>query len=240
MTLFLEQIPTVSIVLVLFVIAAVILFLGMIGLIILLISRAAKRRTYDRDRGREMEQTALQLGFNFRSTAQLAELSFLSAYQAFEGNAIGAENLLTRNVKGDDVAIFDLVLRSSGLDVGTGSITSRQTMLLVGSVRLQLPEFYLRPEGFSEKILPEFTRIDIDFPSNPAFSDRCLLYGSDESAIRSLFSADKLSFFETNPHLCVYGAGRLLSLHYPKVVLPPESLEKYLGILAHLQQMFGH
>jgi hypothetical protein len=63
----------------------------------------------------------------------------------------------------------------------------------------QLPSFELRSEDVFDKIGDVFTHNDIDFDSNPEFSQRYFLQGSDETRIRNLFTAGMLAYFEQIP-----------------------------------------
>ena len=234
----LQQIPTGPIILALFIIVALVGFVGMLGLIAFLFSRAAKRRTGDPERGRQMQQAAGQLGLSFSPTVQVGSVPFLAGYKLSEGHPSTVENLLTGQVNGLNVAVFDLAFRNAGGAVGYGSTTSRQTMFAVTSAQLNLPEFYLEPEGMSEKLLSEFSRIDIDFPERPVFSDRYLLYGADERAIRGLFSIGKLDFFEQNQGLSVFGRANLLLLHRSRTQAPPDQIAQYVNFLSFLHGVF--
>src|SRR5213593_3809241 len=124
----LQQIPVAPIILVLFVIVAFVAFVGMLGLIAFLFSRAARRRSYDPERGRQMQHAAGQLGLAFQPTMQVGSMAFLQGYKLSEGDPSTVENLLTGQVTGLNVAVFDLAFRSTGGAVGYGSTTSRQTM----------------------------------------------------------------------------------------------------------------
>lgn len=233
-----NQIPVVPIILVIFLIVAFVLFLAMVTLFIFLISRAVKRRSYDTTRGQQMQQAAGQIGFSYQAQATIAALPFLSGYELYEGVPVSIENLMSGRINSDNVSVFDLVFRNAGGAVGYGSTTSRQTMYLLISNQLALPEFYLRPEGISEKVLPEYSRVDIDFVERPFFSDRYLLYGKDETAIRRLFSLNSLDFFEKNLNLCVFGRGNNLILHQSKTLSPPQQISQYLQFLANMGDMF--
>ena len=232
------QIPVVPIILVIFAIVGIVLFVGMIGLFVLLISRAAKRRSYDKGRGQQMQQAAAQMGFTFQPQAELSAVPFFSGFELFEGNALKFENLMTGKIKGRDAVVFDLAYRNVGGAGGGGTTTSRQTMYAVTSRELNLPEFYLRPEGVFEKVLNAVSRVDIDFAERPAFSQKFLLYGKDETAIRRLFTIPKLDFFEQNSNLCVFGRGDHLFLYQSRTPAPPAQVPQNLNFLSYLHDLF--
>ena len=232
------NIPVAPIILVIFLIVAFVLFLGMIALFIFLISRAAKRRSYDTARGQQMQQAAGQIGFAFQPQAELSALHFFANFELFEGNPLKFENLMTGKVRGRDAVIFDLAYRNVGGSGGGGTTTSMQTMYAVMSGELNLPGFYLRPEGAIEKTLNAVSRIDIDFAERPDFSRRFLLYGEDESAIRRLFTPQKLDFFEKNPNLCAFGRGNYLFLYQSRTPNPPTQVSQNLNFLVFLHDLF--
>ena len=233
-----NQIPVAPIIFIIFAIIAVVLFAGMIIFFIFLFSRAAKRRSYDTSRGQQMQQAAGQIGFSYQAQAPVTSLAFFSGYELYEGVPVSIENLMTGRINGDNASVFDLVFRNAGGAVGYGSRTSRQTMYVLTSNHLALPEFHLRPEGISEKVLPEFSRVDIDFLERPVFSDRYLLYGKDETAIRRLFSLQNLDFFEKNQNLCIFGRGNCLFLHQSKTLSSPQQISQYFQFLAYIRDLF--
>lgn len=230
-----NNIPVVPIVLAIFAIVGLLFFLGMIVLIGFLISRAAKRRSYDTVRGQQMQAASVQIGFNFRHRAELTALPFLAGFELFEGYSLKVENLMTRKSGREDVAIFDLVYRNAG-----GTTTSRQTMAAIVSGELDLPTFYLRPEGAIETVLNAVSRVDIDFAERPDFSRKFMLYGDDELAIRVSFDASKFDFFEKNSSLSVAGSGTLILLYIPRGVAQPGQVGQYLSFVSYLHQLFRH
>ena len=232
-----DQIPIVPIIIPLFAIVAVILFVAMLAFIVFLMSRAAKRRSYDTVRGREMETGARQLGFSFTPHADLVSLQFFADFELFEGDKVNLENLMTGSSRGHHVAIFDLVYRNIG-NAGSGTTTSRQTMVALVSSSLALPVFYLRPEGVIEKVLNTVNRVDINFPERPRFSSQFLLYGDDETAIRKLFKPSILDQFEQNPQLFVAGSGSCLYFFASRTLAQPLQVRQYVNFVEQLHDAF--
>ncbi len=232
-----DQIPIVPIILALFAIVAVILFVAMLAFIVFLMSRAAKCRSYDSVRGREMGAAARQIGFVFTPQADLGSLPFFADFELFEVEKLDFENLMTGSSRGHQVAIFDLVYRNIG-NVGAGTTTSRQTMAVLVSDDLLLPVFYLRPEGTFEKVLNTLSRVEINFPERPRFSSQFLLYGDDEPAIRKLFKPSILDHFEQNPQLCVAGSGKCLYFYTSRTLASPAQVGQYLAFVEQLDYAF--
>jgi hypothetical protein len=73
--------------------------------------------------------------------------------------------------------------------------TVAQTVFLIRSKKLGLPQFVMKPESFFDKIASYFGRQDIDFERFPKFSGQYLLQGEDEEYIRFKMSDEILHFF---------------------------------------------
>lgn len=67
--------------------------------------------------------------------------------------------------------------------------------LEVLSLPFFIPRFTLEKERFMDKLLEMAKHEDIDFEQHKAFSDKFLLKGPDEKAIREFFTADLIDFF---------------------------------------------
>ena len=75
-----------------------------------------------------------------------------------------------------------------------------QTVFFFDSKELTLPQFYLRPEHFGDKMLSWFGWKDINFSTHPEFSDRFKLTGEYEEIIRYYF--DKPSDYPLFAKFC--------------------------------------
>ncbi len=97
----------------------------------------------------------------------------------------------------------------------------------------QLPEFAVTADSVWEKlntdILELFSRpSDIDFNSHPTFSKNYRLCGDDEGAIRRLFTADVLNFYEQHPGLCTEVAGNKLLYYHAGKQIDPADIQVFL------------
>lgn len=231
------MIDTTSILLVLFAIFALLLFAGFIGLVVLLVRTGLKRKENLAIRTKQLADLAARFGFAFAPVAELSALPFLANFEVFEGYPKALENLMQGEVSGRTVWIFDLAYTNSG-PAGSGTTTSRQTMCAVEDRSLQLPRFYLRPEGILEKALHIVGRRDIDFDSHPDFSGAFTLFGDDENAIRAVFRPELLSHFEQNAVISVCGAGPDLIVFRSRYVARIEEFEGYIRAAADLVGRF--
>lgn len=235
-----NEIPVAPIILIIFLIVGFLLLVGMIGFIIFLFTIAAKRRRYDPKRGNEMQAAARQIGFSFAPEAELSAIPFFLNFELFEGLPLKFENLMTGSLDGNNAAIFDLVYRNVSGNAGSGTTTARQTMCVIDSNKLDLPEFYLRPEGVLEKVLNAIDRVDIDFPERPDFSKKFLLYGKHAHLIRQLFTAPVLDFFEKNPNICAFGNGNFLFVYQSRTLSPAAQIQNWLNFLSFLHNLLKH
>ena len=78
---------------------------------------------------------------------------------------------------------------------GKESHTTTQTVVLVPGANHALPDLQMTPENVLTRIAEKFGYQDIDFDENPEFSQRYVLRGENEAAIRSAFSAGTLAYF---------------------------------------------
>jgi len=104
------------------------------------------------------------------------------------------------------VTLFEVLSTQQIPRVGRGT-----TCLLFQSQQLELPEFFLRPEGYLDKVGIAFGWQDLDFGQRPVFSNRYLLQGADEQSVRYFFSDDMIDLFEEQgPQWVEAGHDRLL------------------------------
>ena len=237
-----NQIPTSAIVLVIFVIVGLIMFLAMLFFFALLIRIAMRRREYNQKRGAEMAAVAGQIAFNFKPQTELTDIPVLANFDMFEGNVIKIENLMTGKINGKDISLFDCVYMNVS-SPGSGATTSRQTMAMIKDERLNLPFFYLRPEGTLEKALNFISRMDIDIEQRPIFSQKYLLYGHedrrDETNIRHTFNrAVLLDYLEQNQAFCALANGKFLFVYQSRTLTPPAQVKSWLNFISDFSNLF--
>jgi hypothetical protein len=142
-----------------------------------------------------MIAAAKQLGFAFEgdpgadAMAALARLRALADVPLLSrGFRQWAANGMAGRRNGRDVRVFDFHYRHRARGRGTTALT----VVLVPGAGAGLPDFVLAPENVFQKLGELFGGADIDFLTHPAFSERYLLRGSDEPAIRRAFRAEAL------------------------------------------------
>lgn len=235
------QIDTGALLLVIFLIVGFFLLLAMVIFLALIFRMALRKRQYDPKRGAEMGTIASQIGFSFKPQTELTDVPVLANFEMFEGNVIKLENLMTGRISGQETAVFDCVYMNVSAP-GSGATTSRQTMVMIRDERLNLPFFYLRPEGALEKALEFISRMDIDIEQRPAFSQKYLLYGhrdrSDETRIRHTFNRAVLDYLEQNPPFCVLANGKFLFAYQSRTLTPPAQVKNWLSFAANFSNLF--
>ena len=97
-----------------------------------------------------------------------------------------------------------------------------------GSSDSSLPQFLLTPEGFWARVAAYFGGQDIDFADSPEFSSAYRLRGSDEPAVRALFTPARRQVFELIRGQHAAGAGRELMWWRDGVLPPPPEFDAFL------------
>lgn len=121
---------------------------------------------------------------------------------------------------------------------GKHSRTHFQTVYVLTSTQLNLPDFELQPENFLHKIGQAFGYQDIDFDTNTGFSKAYLLRGKNEAAIRELFSEELLRYFENNQGLCVEGQGDTILIYRDNKRIAPDEMQPFIQSNKQLISLF--
>jgi hypothetical protein len=111
---------------------------------------------------------------------------------------------------------------------GKSSHTWAQTVVCFQLARDVLPHFELRPESVFHRIGAWFGYQDINFESHPKFSQKYLLRGGDEQAVRDLFTDDILEWFEGTNGVSVEGRGDRLLFYRQANRADPELIRRLL------------
>jgi carbonic anhydrase len=181
---------------------------------------------HERKRIEALQQVAAEIGLPFYPQGNDELIGRLRKLFLFSQGRAQKTNNMLHGVSNDvEMAILDYQYTVGG---GKNKQTLRQSVVYFRSELLRLPYFALRPEGFFHKIGGAFGYQDIDFDTHPHFSSMYLLRGTDEAAIRNLFHADLLSFFETKPKICVEGGGDQLIFYRPSKRIGAEEVRAFM------------
>ncbi|MBU1854440.1 MAG: hypothetical protein KKF89_01845, partial [Nanoarchaeota archaeon] len=128
--------------------------------------------------------------------------------------------------------IFDFSYVIGG---GNGFIRHSQTVAIV-SLGLEIPSFYLTKKTFIHR-LGSYRDIDFEFAQN--FSKNYHLLGSDEEAIRKLFSSNILTFFEgLNPKYTVEAINGELAIFLPNKKIKPVEIDNFVQKVSQIATVF--
>jgi hypothetical protein len=176
------------------------------GVIIgVLVVNVVNSRRKDKERTRQLQVTAAQLGWSFAASAPLNMIPRLERFTLFNsGQGKRITNFMYGEASGIKAAVFDYAYTTGS---GRNRQTHYQSVVYLEPSYLSLPYFSLRPEGLLYKIFTAFGYQDIDFGQRPEFSRQYILRGPDEQAIRRTFNDGLLSYYESYPR-DVHGRGR--------------------------------
>ena len=182
---------------------------------------------YEKKRTEKWQNAAEELGLGFYPEGDSATEGRLSRYQLFNsGRSRKMKNLIQGTTDEVHLAIFDYQYTTGG---GKNQHTHKQTVVLVESPQLVIPNFSMRAEGFFDKIGGMLGFQDIDFEEHPKFSQMYVLKGDNETEIREFFNAEIIQFFEAQPAISVESnLGGSLIFYQPGRRRNPEELKDLL------------
>ena len=183
-------------------------------------------RYFNRQRTEALKSLAASLSFTFAEKDDGSLMAQMSVFHLFSrGYARRITNVFTGKFNLVPVTVMDYKYTTGS---GKNSHTWQQTVLVMDCAKLQLPRFILHPENIFDKIGSIFGRKDINFDTAPVFSKRYFLRGDDDTAVRGLFNARVLGYFEQRPGLSIECDGvRLIYYRTSRRVLP-DKLQAFL------------
>jgi hypothetical protein len=176
-----------------------------------------------RIRANKVEASARSLGYNFRARATTADSDLvIGCYLGETGSKPTVSNVLevarTAELK---LILFDYAYTT---DDGESNVTTHQTIARIQAPLLKLPSFLLFPETIFSKIKVLFGGVDVNFPDSPGFSDKYILRGQDEAALRAIFSPALRQALEPLHHLTIEGADDALFIFRAGRCIEPDEL----------------
>jgi hypothetical protein len=200
---------------------------ALVGGIIYLVWRAEQQRT------EAMRLAAQAMGFTFteRDDGVLA-----LGFPLFDrGHSRKAKNVMAGEVGGRAVTLLDFQYTVSS---GKNSTTHRQTVAVFAAAGA-LPDFDLAPENILHRFAGMFGYQDIDFAHAPEFSQRYLLRGPDEDAVRRVFNTDVLAFFTGEPGWSAQCRGGALAIFRSSKRCKPGETPAFLADCLRIASAFG-
>ena len=223
-------------------VTAVLLTIVFFGFFVLLIgwlivaTIASSRR--EQERTRQMLNVASLLGWQFSEAAGMNWIPNLDTFALFsQGHSKQIRNAMYGEIDGVKAAVFDYYYV-----VGHGKhrSTFNQSVAYFEPRNLSLPPFSLRPEHAFHKIISAFGYQDIDFGNRPDFSSKYLLRGSDEQAVRSIFTDALLGFYEMNEGASTDGGRNQLFIFRQNQRPSPHETQAFLNWGLQLQRLYGN
>jgi hypothetical protein len=200
--------------------------LVVIGVIVLVTALGYYNYLAEKKRTAQFQSVAAALGFRFSAQGSTELEKALSGFHLFsQGHGKKLWNLLRNTTENLEVAIFDYRFTVGG---GKHQHTSKQSVIAFRFAGPKLPKFFLRPEGFWDKIGSWMGFQDIDFDDHPLFSSRYLLRGDDEKAVRQLFTTPILDYYTNNTGLTTEGCGQILLFYRHEKRIEPQEVRSFM------------
>lgn len=153
----------------------------------------------EKKRREAIAQTVEELGLRLASDLDDSDRNVFDACQlAQQGHSRRVSNVIVADSGELRMVLFDYLYKTSN---GKNSTTHKQSVVLVRSPALRMPEFTISPEGFFHRILEMFGAKDIDFEEDREFSDLFLLQGTQEQEVRSFFHAQRRNEFANHANI---------------------------------------
>jgi hypothetical protein len=170
---------------------------------------AAVKAYIERVRSKRAQNVATSLGLTFRREGNVADQSLtVGSRLAQETLRSTVSNVVETPPTAElSLTVFDYAHERRHTK---SNHQVKQTVTRMQSGLLHLPKFILFPEGFFERMETALGQADIDFPDTPEFSQRYVLRGDDEPAIRSLFNPILRRALEGQHGITIEGGGELL------------------------------
>jgi len=215
---------------ILLIIAAVLAALGLVALIIILV------RKYEQQRTDALKALAASMQLSFSKQPDPGLLSSLGRFPLFsQGHSRKAKNVMTGKADEIGITLFDYRYTTGA---GKSQHTHVQTVVVLSSGQLALPAFSLKPQNIFHNIGKAFGYQDIDFTTHPLFSERYLLRGADENAVRLCFTDPVLEYFEQRQKLSLEAGGDTLVFFRADKKSKPEDLPQLLKDAFHVYTLF--
>ncbi|MEY2529687.1 MAG: hypothetical protein QOJ05_1777 [Verrucomicrobiota bacterium] len=186
-------------------------------------------------RGKKMRAAAAELGWSYVDKVSFQSMPGVPSLHLFtHGTSHRVAHLLAGVHDGTQMSLFDHGFKRP---FHKAYFIHTVVMASSGSV-VGLPTFVLRATRFFQN-LGETPSNQITFPNHPKFSSQFVLLGTDESAVRRVFSDAVIEYCEMHPGLCLENTNGLLVVFRQAVLAPPQRLAFYLDEVNTLLRLFA-
>ena len=164
--------------------------------------------------------------FLIRARGTDVQIADMNAFHLFQiGRAKTIKNFMQGAAQGLTISLFDY---SYVIGSGKHQQTIVQSVFVALRAEMRLPSFSVRPKSFWDRIGHWFGTKDIEFESNAAFTKACLVKGSDEVAIRAVFTDPLLDYLAAHPNVQLEGNGERL-MFYRGARVKPEQIREFMA-----------
>src|SRR5688572_30334630 len=175
-------------------------------------------------------------GFTFEAERPEGERRFRDAFEQFnQGHGRKWTHTITGSKNDSPFTTFEYQWVTGS---GKHSSTHHIHGIIWERDDVSFPKFQLSPEGWFSKLGQMFGMQDVDFADSPEFSSAYRLKGSDEAAIRQLFTPEIRQFFAATPEQSVAGGGRFLFWWSNGHLPPADHLDEWLEKGDHVRRRF--
>ena len=214
-----------------FIWAIVILGVG-ISVISLVYSAWARRK-----RREALQQIAIEMGYSFtledkEFNAQITTASPLEILS--KGRNRKAYNLLRGQKRDAQVLLFDYQYTTGN---GKNNEIHRQTLGILSLEQAELVPFTLRGRGFFDKVAAKFGQEEVQIDAAPEFSKKYLVKGSNEEAVRKVFTPRVVEFFTQQKNLACEVVENQVLIYNPGRTVKPEEVRSFLDRAVQLLEL---
>ncbi len=156
-----------------------------------------------------LKQIASQNEWKFLPAKTISFDNFVGFNFGINSKIVHAQNIVSGKYEGVRLIYSEIIYDQTP---DTPSADSQLLALLVKPAT-NIPVFMLEREGFFDKVTDLAYRADIDFESYPVFSDKFVLKGPDEGAIRSFFHPGIIRKVEQYPNFHMESNGEAIILY---------------------------
>lgn len=172
-----------------------------------------------------MQATAEKIGVDFSVKDEYGQLNLLRDFELFKkGYGKQITNMLSypKADDGPDFRVFDY---KYVIGAGNNTRAIKQTVFFVHSKALNLPQLFMKPENFFDRVGKYFGMQDINFETHPVFSKEYLLQGPDEDLIRKQFNEEVLRYFTIEKKWRLEGINYMMIFYARGKRIPPEQID---------------
>lgn len=170
--------------------------------------RRMHRAVQERNEG--LFRVAGEMGLSFSPEGESELRHHLLYFRQLFGRGASISNMIHGRIGSVDIMIFD-------------NLHTRSSVVLFYLDDLHLPAFTLRPINLHDRL----ARRRIKFDTHPQFSNRFVLNGEDEDAVRTFFNAKVLSQLESMPDISIEGIGPKLIYFRRGYHVSPDEVQSF-------------